>query len=105
MQDVKLPDTPITDTYPGLNNLVVDFNQMKSFMDDPLVLVEGDGVRVRDHTGQWYIDGLAGVAAVQVGHRNQGIIDAMTAQLNRIALTPPPLRCLRAGNCAGGAAG
>ena len=89
MQDVKLPDTPITDTYPGLNNLVVDFNQMKAFLDDPLVLVEGDGVRIRDHTGQWYIDGLAGVAAVQLGHRNQGIIEAMHAQLNRIALTLP----------------
>ena len=105
MQDVKLPDTPITNTYPGLNNLVVDFNQMKSFLDDPLVLVEGDGVRVRDHTGRWYIDGLAGVAAVQLGHRNEGIIEAMRAQLDRIALAPAPLCGVRAGHCAGRAAG
>ena len=89
MQDVKLPDTPITEAYPGLNNLVVDFNQMKTFLDDPLVLVEGDGVRIRDHAGQWYIDGLSGVAAVQLGHRNQGIIEAMRAQLDRIALALP----------------
>ena len=89
MQDAKSPDTSITEAYPGLNNLVVDFNQMKAFMDDPLVLVEGEGVRVRDHTGRWYIDGLAGVAAVQLGHRNQGIIDAMHAQLDRIALALP----------------
>ncbi len=68
---------------------MIDFNQMKAFIDDPLVIVEGDGVRVRDQDDRWYIDGIAGIAAVQLGHGNRPIIDAMAAQLERIALTLP----------------
>ena len=76
-------------THGGLHNLLVEFNQMKAFMEDPLVIVEGDGVRVRDDSGRWYIDGLSAVAAVQLGHRNQPIIAAMTEQLNKVALALP----------------
>ncbi len=76
-------------THGGLRHLLVEFNQMKSFMDDPLIIVEGEGVRVRDDSGRWYIDGLSAVAAVQLGHRNQPIIAAMTEQLNKVALALP----------------
>ena len=81
--------TPITDRYPGLRHVMIDFNQMKAFIEDPVILVEGDGVRVRDHTGRWYIDGLAGVATIQLGHANQAVIEAMKSQLDRIALALP----------------
>lgn len=79
----------ITDRYPGLRHIMIDFNQMKAFIDDPLVIVEGAGVRVRDQDDRWYIDGIAGIAAVQLGHGNRPIIDAMTAQLEQVALTLP----------------
>lgn len=89
MPDAANPDQESAGPHAGLANLLVEFNQMKSFMDDPLVIVEADGVRVRDHSGQWYIDGLSAVAAVQLGHRNQAIIAAMTEQLNKVALALP----------------
>ena len=89
MPEATDPSQEFPQRHAGLANLLVEFNQMKSFMDDPLIIVEGDGVRVRDHTGQWYIDGLSAVAAVQLGHRNQAIITAMTEQLNKIALALP----------------
>ena len=60
------------------------------------------GVRqgpVRHQRGRWhpaqvygraeYIDGLAGVFTVSLGHGNRAIIDAVTEQLNTIAFAPP----------------
>jgi adenosylmethionine-8-amino-7-oxononanoate aminotransferase len=79
----------LSDRYPGLQHVMLDFNQMKSFVEDPLVIVSGDGVRLRDARGRTYLDGLAGVAAVQLGHSNRPIIEAMQAQLDRVALALP----------------
>ena len=39
---------------------MVDFTQMKSFGQDPLILERGEGIRVTDVFGQTYIDGLSG---------------------------------------------
>ena len=75
--------------HPGLANLMIDFNQMQAFMEDPLVIVEGSGVRLTDAQGRSYIDGIAGIAAMQFGHGNRPIIEAMQAQLERVALTLP----------------
>ncbi|MBM4437845.1 MAG: aspartate aminotransferase family protein [Actinobacteria bacterium] len=83
------PTQAITDRYPGLNHLMMEFNQMKAFLREPLVVTDGDRVRLRDHTGRWIIDAISGVAAVQLGHKNRPIIDAMKAQLERVALTLP----------------
>ena len=46
-------------------HLMVDFNQMKSFVEDPLVLDRGEGIRVTDTAGRTYIDGLSGVFTTQ----------------------------------------
>ncbi len=69
--------------------LVLDFMQMEEFAKAPLVVSEGDGVRVKTTEGQVLIDGLAGVFTVSLGHGNRAIIDAMTAQLNTLAFAPP----------------
>ena len=79
----------IAGRYPGLANLLIDFNQMQAFMEDPLVIVDADGVRLTDSEGRSYIDAIAGVAAVQLGHGNRPIIEAMQAQLERVALALP----------------
>ena len=79
----------VTARYPGLANLMIDFNQMQSFLHDPLVIVEANGVRLTDVSGRSYIDGIAGIAAVQLGHGNRPIIEAMQAQLERVALALP----------------
>lgn len=70
-------------------HVMVDFNQMKAFAEDPLILVEGDGIRVTDYEGRVYIDGLSGVFSVSLGHRNASIIGAVTEQLQQLAFASP----------------
>jgi adenosylmethionine-8-amino-7-oxononanoate aminotransferase len=69
--------------------LVLDFMQMEEFAKDPFVIQEADGIRLRATDGREYIDGLAGVFTVSLGHGNRRIIDAITQQLNTIAFAPP----------------
>ena len=70
-------------------HLMVDFNQMKSFVEDPLVLDRGEGIRVTDTAGRSYIDGLSGVFTTSLGMRNTEIIEAVTAQLGKLAFGAP----------------
>ncbi len=72
-----------------VSGLVLDFMQMEEFARDPFVVAEADGIRIRDTDGREYIDGLAGVFTVSLGHGNRAIVDAMTAQLQRLAFAPP----------------
>jgi adenosylmethionine-8-amino-7-oxononanoate aminotransferase len=72
-------------------HLMVDFNQMKTFVEDPLVLDQGAGIRVTDTCGRTYIDGLSGVFTSNLGHANREIIDAVTAQLGRLAFGAPTM--------------
>ncbi|MCI0581861.1 MAG: aminotransferase class III-fold pyridoxal phosphate-dependent enzyme [Chloroflexi bacterium] len=72
-------------------HLMVDFNQMKAFVDDPLILERGSGIRVTDTRGRTYIDGLSGVFTSNLGHANEEIIAAVTAQLGRLAFGAPTM--------------
>ncbi|MCC6176952.1 MAG: aspartate aminotransferase family protein [Chloroflexi bacterium] len=74
---------------PDVSHLVLDFMQMEEFAKDPFVISEAEGIRLRTPDGREYIDGLAGVFTVSVGHKNRAVIDAMTAQLNALAFAPP----------------
>ncbi len=49
-----------------------------------LTLVEGDGCRVRDDDGRWYLDFVAGIAVVGLGHRHPVVTAAAHAQLDRL---------------------
>ena len=73
------------------SHLMVDFNQMKAFVEDPLVLDHGSGIRVTDTSGRTYIDGLSGVFTTNLGHANTEIIEAVTAQLGRLAFGAPTM--------------
>jgi len=70
-------------------HVMVDFNQMQTFTADPLIMVEGNGITLTDHEGRRYIDGLSGVFAVSLGHGNDEIIDAITAQHRRLSFSSP----------------
>ena len=65
--------------------LMVDFMPMASFSEDPFVLVEGDGIRVRDANGRWYIDGMSGVFVSSLGHGTTRLVGAATEQASRLA--------------------
>jgi len=70
---------------------MVDFMQMKSFADDPLVLTDGEGIRVIDVEGRRYIDGLSGTFCASLGHGNAALADAGAAQLRRLAMAAPTM--------------
>src|SRR4029453_11701761 len=69
--------------------LMVDFVQMKAFGEDPLILAEGRGIRVRDDKGRWYVDWLSGVFVAALGHGNEGVTPAATQQLQTLAFHAP----------------
>ena len=76
---------------PDTSRVMVDFTQMKSFGQAPLILERGNGIRVTDVFGQTYIDGLSGVFTVNLGHGVQELIDVAAEQARKIAFTAPTM--------------
>lgn len=75
---------------PGvLKHIVVDFKQMKHFARHPLIMERADGIRYWDVDGKMYLDGLAGIFVVSIGHNNRRVIEAMKAQLDKATFAPP----------------
>ena len=50
----------------------------------PVVFVEGDGVRIRDEDGTWYIDGTCGLWVCPVGHGRRELAEAARAQMETL---------------------
>lgn len=71
--------------------LMIDFQQMSAWVEDPLVLDRGEGCWVYDTAGKRYFDGLSGVMVVNYGHANPRIVKAVTDQIGRLALAAPTL--------------
>lgn len=57
---------------------------MLHLYEDPLVLDEGLGVRVKDPEGKEYLDLFAGILTTSVGHCNPHVVDAMSRQMGRL---------------------
>jgi len=57
---------------------------MLHLYEEPLVLVDGEGVRVKDPEGNEYLDLFAGILTTSVGHRNPRVVDATIAQMQKI---------------------
>jgi adenosylmethionine-8-amino-7-oxononanoate aminotransferase len=71
--------------------VMVDFNQMKSFGEDPLILERGVGIRVWDVFGKEYIDGLSGVFTVNYGHGVPHFADVAAEQMRTLAFSAPTM--------------
>ena len=71
--------------------IMIDFTQMKSFGQDPLILEEGKGIRVTDVFGKSYIDGLSGVFTVNFGHGVDELVDVAAEQGRKISFTAPTM--------------
>ena len=90
MTDTRPDSDPSADEIRELSRqLLVDFMPMASFSKDPFVLVEGDGIRVRDSNGRWYIDGMSGVFVSAFGHGNRRLIEVAREQASRLAFHAP----------------
>lgn len=63
------------------------FPAVRPLYDTPLVLKEGQGVRVRDVDGREYLDLFAGILTTSVGHCNPKVIARMSEQLGKLGHT------------------
>ena len=63
------------------------------------ILEKGKGCHVWDTEGREYLDCIAGIAVVSVGHCNPRVIDAITDQIHKITMcsgsyqTVPKIKC------------
>jgi alanine-glyoxylate transaminase/(R)-3-amino-2-methylpropionate-pyruvate transaminase len=57
---------------------------MLHMYSEPLSLVEGKGVRVKDAEGREYLDLFAGILTTSVGHCNPRVLDAVNTQMNQL---------------------
>lgn len=60
---------------------------MLHLYSEPLVLVEGEGVRVRDADGREYLDLFSGILTTSVGHCHPRVTEAVAAQMARLGHT------------------
>jgi adenosylmethionine-8-amino-7-oxononanoate aminotransferase len=74
-----------------VSHIMVDFTQMKSFSEDPLIWAEGDGIWLTSIDGKRYIDGLSGTFNLSLGHNNKALIEAGSRQLARLAMATPTM--------------
>ena len=64
-----------------LRHMVLDLRQMKTFIDDPLVMARAEGVWYWDVRGRRYLDGISGIFTVNVGHANPRVRAALHRQI------------------------
>src|SRR5258708_17798038 len=69
--------------------IMVDFQQMKAFAEAPFIIERAHDVYLYDEQGKQYIDGLAGVFVVSVGHTNASVMEAIIDQMQRLTFAPP----------------
>ncbi|MGI9084315.1 MAG: aspartate aminotransferase family protein [Aeromicrobium sp.] len=74
----------------GKEHLWMHFSRHGIYDDDHdiPVIVKGDGVHIWDSRGKRYLDGLAGLFVVQVGHGRQELADAAAKQAGELAFFP-----------------
>jgi adenosylmethionine-8-amino-7-oxononanoate aminotransferase len=72
-----------------LKHLVLHFTKGKAWSEADVPIYErGDGCYLWDEDGKKYLDGLAGLFVLQIGHSRRDIAEAMAAQAVKLAYTP-----------------
>ena len=57
---------------------------MGTYARNPVEFVRGEGARLWDSDGHEYLDFLAGISVVQIGHCHPALVEAVTAQARRL---------------------
>jgi adenosylmethionine-8-amino-7-oxononanoate aminotransferase len=71
------------------DHLWMHFTRLSAYADAPVpTIVRGDGAYIYDANGKRYLDGLAGLFVVQVGHGRQELADAAAKQAAELAYFP-----------------
>jgi adenosylmethionine-8-amino-7-oxononanoate aminotransferase len=72
-----------------LAHLVHPFSVLRTLpTEGPRIIERGEGILVWDAAGREFIDGLAGLWCVNVGHGRKEIADAVSEQMARLAYAP-----------------
>jgi adenosylmethionine-8-amino-7-oxononanoate aminotransferase len=71
--------------------MILDWIQMREFMQEPLVFDRGEHIWIWDARGEKYLDGISGVWVVNLGHGNRRVIDAVREQMERLEFSSPIL--------------
>ena len=66
---------------------VANRNFLANYRQAPIVLVEGQGCRVKDADGRQYLDLCGGIAVISLGHGHAGLTRAVAEQAARITHT------------------
>ena len=72
-----------------LRHMLLDFQQMKSYVQDPLVMARAEDIYYWDVNGKRYIDGISGIFTVNVGHANPRVRAALHRQIDTLCFAPP----------------
>jgi acetylornithine/N-succinyldiaminopimelate aminotransferase len=57
---------------------------MRTYARKPVMFVRGEGMRLFDDDGREYLDFVAGIGAVNLGHSHPAVIDAVREQIGRL---------------------
>ncbi|MCP3976670.1 MAG: aminotransferase class III-fold pyridoxal phosphate-dependent enzyme [bacterium] len=72
-----------------LKHMVLHFTKGKAWRDASVpIYVRGDGCHLWDENGRRYLDGLAGLFVVQIGHGRSDLAHAAAKQMEQLAYTP-----------------
>src|SRR5882762_4925465 len=63
------------------------FPCVTNYYEEPLVITEGKGARVRDANGRDYLDFFGGILTLGVGHCNDEVVSRVQTQLERLGHT------------------
>lgn len=72
-----------------VSRIMVDFKQMKEFSENPFIIERAQDIYLYDDHGKQYIDGIAGVFVVSVGHANATVLESISDQMQRLTFAPP----------------
>jgi adenosylmethionine-8-amino-7-oxononanoate aminotransferase len=90
-QGVSAPGDPEFDAQQraARKHLWMHFTRLSSYADAEVpIIVRGEGPYIWDSKGKRYLDGLAGLFVVQVGHGRQELADAASKQAGELAFFP-----------------
>jgi adenosylmethionine-8-amino-7-oxononanoate aminotransferase len=72
-----------------LKRTFLDFQQMSSFVESPLILDRAEGLYYQDIHGKRYFDAIGGIFVVTLGHGHPRVVDAIQKQMQRMTFAPP----------------
>ncbi|MCL2024264.1 MAG: acetylornithine/succinylornithine family transaminase [Coriobacteriia bacterium] len=64
--------------------LQAEHNVMQTYARTPVEFVRGSGMELFDSTGKSYLDFLAGIGTVNLGHANEAVAEAVCAQMHKL---------------------